>query len=226
MSLQIRATKHQLADLKRISELEATALSGVQQSLADLKKPALHPEELLSTVRNELGDDAEPVVRQLLSLYGLIRRSGSTVEDVISGVRDAISQQGQDVGLELTAWSNVEGVFQSLLQDRNVRLAAAAIELSYDYANLLQRTKILTDIRPLFNEVGDEIEAAVVSYTLRLHFSTSEGDHELSVALDESDVKMLRAQCDRAITKANTARSLVVDSCNIPVTGVGDSGND
>ncbi len=101
-------------------------------------------------------------------------------------------------------------------------MASTAIELSYDYANLLRRTKILTDIRPLFNESADEIEAAVVSYTLRLRYDSADGEHELSIALDESDIKTLAAQCERALMKSATARSLMTDTCGVSVTVSGE----
>jgi hypothetical protein len=104
-----------------------------------------------------------------------------------------------------------------------VSLAAKAIELSYDYANLLRRTRILTDIRPLYNDSADCIEAAVVSYTLRLRYDTADGEHELSIALDEADLRTLMAQCERAMTKAKTARDVLAGRCNISIAISGET---
>jgi hypothetical protein len=223
MSLQLRVTKPQLADFKRIAELGSDRLEKVREKLRQLDKPTLHPQELFGMVRNLLSDGAEPLVRQLLSFQGLVRQTGRPVEDVISGINAAIERQGAEVGLESTAWANVEGELKLLVQEKSVRLAARAIELTYDYANLLRRTRILTDIRPLFNENADKIEGAVVSYTLRLHFNSADGEHELSIALDEADIQTLIAQCNRALKKAATSRSLVTDNCSIPVAVSGES---
>ena len=63
----------------------------------------------------------------------------------------------------------------------------------------------------------------MVSYTLRLYYNSSDGEHELSIALDESDIMALGSQCERAIKKAQTAQSLVAEQCNIPVTVAGDT---
>jgi hypothetical protein len=226
MSLQFRASKGQLADFKRIAELGSGRLDEVRERLRQLDKPTLHPQELFDIVRELLADDSEPLVRELLSFQGLVRQTGRSLDDVISGMRSAIERQGAEVGLNSTAWGGVEEAVKLLAQEKSVRLAARAIELAYDYANLLRRTKILTDIRPLFSEDAGTIEGAVVSYTLRLHYNSADGEHELSIALDEEDVRTLILQCNRALKKAATSKSVMTDNCSIPVAVSGESSDD
>ncbi len=223
MSLQLRATKHQLEDLKRLVELGPTRLADVQDQISSVKAPTLRPQDLLSVVEETLdAGDAERVVRQLLSLQGIVRQSGLEVAEVLSGVRSAIERQGDEVGIDVVGWQTIEDRMKALVELKSVRLAATAIELAYDYANLLRRTKVLTDIRPLYDESGDMIEGAVVSYTLRLRYDSADGEHELSIALDEKDIKSLIAQCERALRKAAAARALMIDKCNISVTVSGE----
>jgi hypothetical protein len=227
MSLQLRATKHQLADLKRLVEVGPDRLSSVHAKVAGLAKLTLRPRELLDEVGEILGQaDAEPLVRQLLSIQGIVRQSGLPVQEVISGVRAAIEEQSLDNAFNVCEWLKIERILSSLVELKCVRLAATALELAYDYANLLKRTKILTDIRPLYNESGDAIEAAVVSYTLRLKYDSADGDHELSIALDEADIKSLMRQCERAVKKAATARNLMVEMCNLSVSIPGEVDDD
>lgn len=226
MSLQLRASKQQLADLKRIAEIGGSRLGEVRERLQQLSKPTLGSHELLGVVAELLSEDAERLVRQLLSFQGLVRQTGRSLDDVLSGIRSAIERQGADVGLELAEWENVEDAIKLLVQEKSVRLAATAMELAYDYTNLLRRTKILTDIRPLFDESADKVEGAVVSYTLRLHYNSADGEHALSIALDEADIRTLVAQCTRAIKKAATSRSLMADKCDVAVTVSGESDND
>ena len=109
------------------------------------------------------------------------------------------------------------------MEHKNVRIAATALELAYDYANLLQRTRILTDVRPIYNKPADRIEGAVISFTMRLKYSNADGEHDLSIALDEEDIETLCEQCQRAIVKAMTARSLMADSCKVPVLISGEA---
>jgi hypothetical protein len=227
MTIQIRASKHQLADLKRIVEIGPSRLHDIRLRLQEKHLSNLRPQELLKVAGEVIDeDDAELLVRQLLSLHGIVRQSGATVEDVVDGIRIAFEQQGESVGFDPAAWSAVDDELKLLVADSRIRLAATAIELAYDYANLLRRTRILTDIRPLYNDPADVIEGAVVSYTLRLRFDSADGEHELSIALDESDVRTLQEQCGRALKKAETACSAIADKLNIPIMRSGEAKND
>ncbi len=228
MSLQLRVAKHQLLDLKHISELGVDQLGEVLRSFNELERPLLRPQELLEKLAGLVEGEvrAEALARQLLSLQGLVRQTGLPVDEVFAGIANAISQQGDSIDLDAASWMAVEDVVKSLVQDPSVRLTSTAIELAYDYANLLRRTKILTDIRPLFNEAADEIEGAVVSHTFRLRYDSADGEHELSIALDESDIKALIGQCNRALAKAAAARRLITDKCDISVTLSGEPNDD
>jgi len=226
MSLQLRIAKHQLMDLKRIAKLGTSKLETIQKKLDNIEKPALRPQDLIEAIEDLAGEDTEPLVRQLLSLRGLVRQSGHSVSEVFSGVRDAIQLNGPDIDFVWDSWLNVENEVKKLVQLQCVRLATTAIELSYDYANLLQRTKILTDIRPLYNNDADEIEGAVISYTLRLRYDNAGGENELSIAMDESDINQLVEQCRRAIKKAETARKMIDDKIEIAVDISGKRSNE
>jgi hypothetical protein len=91
------------------------------------------------------------------------------------------------------------------------------MELSYDYANILDNAKILTDIRPIYDESASGIEGAVVTQTLRIRFVSLNGNHDCSIAMDESDVFALAQQCERALQKARLARGLPGSSSPVPV---------
>lgn len=103
-----------------------------------------------------------------------------------------------------------EPQLRQLFQADAIRTVSKATDLAYDHANLFQGARIVTDIRPVFNDLDDDqlkMDGAVVSYTLRMHFDNRDGNHSLSIALDESDVLVLKDQCERALQKAKIAFS-------------------
>jgi hypothetical protein len=100
--------------------------------------------------------------------------------------------------------------------------------LAYEYANLFQGARIVTDVRPVFNDGDDDemqIDGAVVSFTLRLHYDNREGNHSLSIALDETDVRALHHQCERALQKARMAQIRIQDA-GIPTVISGKSSDE
>ena len=219
MATQRKLERHQIEDLEVIRELGPETLRAIVDRLGELDPAPLRPEKLFDTVVEVLADRkdaADSVVRQALSLHGLVRQGRRSVPDVLEGIRSGIDADSGWTNEQKEKWQAVAPQFHELVASRAVRLVTTAIDLSYEYANLLQRTRILTDIRPLYNNDATEIEGAVVSHTLRLRYSRIDGNHQLSIAMDELDVRELAKECDRALRKATTARDLMKDKVDVP----------
>ena len=115
---------------------------------------------------------ADSIVRQALILAGWLRREAQAVEKVLTSVRSSIRSEFNWNAENLERWQRNEPQFGELLSLPIVRLAASAIELSYEYTNLLTGARILTDIRPIFTDDGwkptgkvqDEKEKSTTSF--------------------------------------------------------------
>ncbi|WP_191496159.1 hypothetical protein [Mycobacterium simulans] len=109
------------------------------------------------------------------------------------------------------------GLF-ALLQSATVRRFAKALTLHNEYERIVTDTRILSDIRPVFDDdEGDPaIEAVIVNHTLRFSYTAGDGDHELHFALDASDLKKLKAQIERALEKDKASQALA-ETANVVV---------
>jgi uncharacterized protein (DUF1778 family) len=88
-------------------------------------------------------------------------------------------------------------------------LTSKALGLLTDTDRLFYTARILTDIRPIFNEEGDVVEATVILHNLVVHYGEN-GDHkDFFVTLDTNDIKALREVLDRADSKAKALESLL-----------------
>ena len=90
-----------------------------------------------------------------------------------------------------------------------VGVAADVANLLYDHKNIYRNARVLTDFRPLFNDVQQPttLRAGVIFHTLRLTMvSVDDGDSSLYVALDTADLHSLRRALDRAIAKDQVLR--------------------
>lgn len=212
MSLRLRPSPEHIQQLLLCADIGPNQLTDVAVHLAKLECPPLRPDLLLLEIQKTLPkDESELLLQQLLSLSVLLRRSNASSLDLAKALRKAIENEE-----EVSKWDSVAAQFQSLLDSSPVRLVTKSMELSYDYANLLRGARILTDLRPLFNEIGTVVEGGVVTHTLRVSYSSADGEHELSLALDLKDIRKLCAQCDRAILKAETVRKEFVSSTSKP----------
>ncbi len=234
MAIKFRIPPDQIPDLETIRDLGGDTLQRVINHLGTLEKLPLRPAELLANVTEALdgnAEHAESVVRPLLTLNQLIRQRVRTVDGVLEGLRNGVVLLPGWSADQKAAWQSIEPQLRQLFQVDAIRTVSKATDLAYDHANLFQGARIVTDIRPVFNDLDDDqlaIDGAVVSYTLRLHFDNREGDHSLSIALDEADILVLKDQCERALRKAKIAfdRMSHPQTAGIPTVISGEDTNE
>ena len=216
----------QLGDFKLVLELDNEQLQAVCACLRKLDAVPVRPEVLFHAVTRVLPkrhDIADSFVRQLMGLNGWVRQAGVKLEEVLEITRESLKANFDWAERDVGKWQKIEPVLREILSLPIVRLAAAAIDLSYEYTNLWMGARILTDIRPIFSQDATAVEGSVVSHAFRLRYSSVEGRHELNVAMDESDILHLAEQCERALQKAKTARALMIDKAKIPTAISGES---
>lgn len=229
MPTQLRLQPSQLTDLAVIRYTSTNLLETVAEGLSTMAKPPLRPPELHRHIGKLLGEkskSANNVMRVLLGLHAVIRQRKITPDEVLEGVRYGLenAEHPWDAA-EFERWRSVEPSFRKLLVSSVVRLVSKALDVTYEHENLLQSARVVTDIRPIFNDDATQIDGAVVSHTIRLRYDNTSGDHSISVALDESDIRELEKQCKRALLKAQTSRSLMADQARVPTVISGDGDN-
>lgn len=223
---QMQIDAPQLRDFATIRDLSPEALQGVLKNLATLPLEPSPPVKLFDAIVHALGNSNEAgaaLTRQALVLSGWRKRSGVNADELVQIVRDGIVAAGNWSQKEVEAWQEVEVEFGSLVSSPIVSLVASGIDLAYEYTNLWRNARILTDIRPMFSDDASSINGAVVSQTFRLQYEGMDGSHELNVAMDESDVRLLLDQCERALVKAQTAQNLMKMRAGIPTMIAGES---
>ena len=145
--------------------------------------------------------------------------SGSAVSELrgfgnLHGLLDDLDSDLREVWADdqskIERWSRIRPLLAQILSIDSVRMTIKALDVSYEYANLLQYSRIMTDVRPIFNEGGDQIEGAVVSFTLRMSFLNAGQPKSLSIAVDAADLKILVEQCQRARQSGDGEATLFV----------------
>ncbi len=220
MTPQIRLHRHQIADLQIIRDLPEDAL---RTAVAELKRFAPAPkrpgeiQEVLTASLDGKRLGSESLLRQLLSLHGLARQLNLSAEEVFSGISEGLNKS--ECGWtheELARWNSVVTPLRDLFELQVVRLTSKALDLAYEHPELLQRARILTDIRPVFSDDAKEIRGSVVSHSLLIRYDDTEGNHTMSLAVDEDDLRSLVKQCERALTKSETAQAFLEKKAGTP----------
>ncbi|MBD2357156.1 hypothetical protein H6G41_21450 [Tolypothrix sp. FACHB-123] len=195
----------------------------VDELMAALKQatPSLLIEDLASTVASKVQaltvEEIIDVVEALISLYNFRDYSGESIEDLVERLSQSVrddeefldisDEQKQEFKHKLTAFLEFDGVLS---------VTSKAINVVRDHERVFTRSRVLTDMRPIFESDIEKGPAGVaIVHMLKIEYVDLDGTHEFFVALDSIDLEQLREQLDRADRKAK-AIELMLGRVNIP----------
>lgn len=218
MPIQLSIPPSRLQDLEVLRDLEAETIKAITDKLFNLDPSPIKPSDLSRSIVEVLPDQSDTtvtsIVRQLMSIYTIRRERYLTTKELLQGLLYGIINAKTSWNeKEIAKWKSIEPQLLELFGLSNVMAVAKALDLSYDYANIHQSAKIITDIRPVFNTDATEIDGAVISYTLRMYYDNLEGSTNISLALNGDDVERLYEECARALKEAHLAKKIMQEKC-------------
>ena len=96
--------------------------------------------------------------------------------------------------------------------DHPLVIARKAQELTYSHQNILTESRLITDVRPVFDSKGEVVRDFVITHMLSLEYTDgTQKQTTLTVAMDALDVQKLLAQCERVSTKILTLKRELKD---------------
>lgn len=111
----------------------------------------------------------------------------------------------------LSLWTSAKEAFAKAFDQLSVRhplmVAARAEQLAYIQEKLFTNVRIVTEIRPVFDETGNEILQSTVSHDLILDYYHGQNPERLQITMDAEDVIELRRACERAERKAGAIKT-------------------
>ncbi|MBD2164713.1 hypothetical protein H6G04_09890 [Calothrix membranacea FACHB-236] len=170
-----------------------------------------------SKVQTLTEEEIIDVVEALISLYNFRDYSGESIERLAERISQSVQddkelpnisdEQKQEFQRKLTAFLEFDGVLS---------VTSKAINVVRDHERLFTRSRVLTDMRPIFESEIEKGPAGIaIVHMLKIEYADLNGTHEFFVALDSIDLEQLREQLDRAGRKAK-AIELMLDRVNIP----------
>lgn len=206
MVVPLRILPSQADDMAAVCAIGATALRQVSEAIGNAEL-TIKRERIRDTVLTIVPEPrASNLCRLIFGLSVVGSRNAKTIADTIEGVSITLKADYANED-RFTNWGEVSGPLLAILQCESVYLAAKAIDVAYDFERILTDCRIITSIRPIYNDVRTRIVGNTIVQTLRLEYVNSAGSRaSTSVALDMSDVKKLRNVCEWAVAKAAVAR--------------------
>ena len=193
---------------KGISSFDDSEFKLLQDTLFSIA-PVLSLRSLVESISKLVKQDFDNLLDVFISVGSLTPFLG---EDNINEIAADISDLSiKDKIIDSKNKKTFEERLLFLLENKQIFYAARGQGLLTEYGNVFLDTRIVTDIRPIFNlNINDSPECGMIVHNLHIHYqSDSEADHkDIYIALDTDDIKMLRDTIDRAEKKENSLRQI------------------
>jgi hypothetical protein len=188
----------------------ATLLEALRQT-----GPTLEPAGLRAFSASEkmgdknLSDDIEAILRDVVfPIRRTMHRNGLSAREMVSGLSAAIEQisssESQEDGFskaEALKWAECEDAISELFDSETMKIEGKAEALIDARGNRIFEINLYSDLRPLFDDEAENIQANLLTNTLVLRFNGGGRPRTETFALDPASLKELRVQVDRALRK-------------------------
>jgi len=159
-------------------------------------------------------EDARQIIAQLMAFHelriGYKLSPSEFLDSVTQSLESDASQDWKEEHLE--NWIRNREVIQNLLDPNNpLSFVHKSLRLSYEHQNIIFDTRILTDIRPVFDDDGQDLVQMLVSHMLKIEFHDGAKRQKLYVSMGTDDLRNLTEACERAQNKETTLKTKLGD---------------
>jgi hypothetical protein len=153
-------------------------------------------------------EQSTSLVEFLVALSGLVA-SGITASELAT---DIINSVGQQEGLSAD-WEVLHRRIPQLLSpNRFLATSAKAFDLMGERENIFRGTRIVTDLRPIFEiDAIEKPRLFALMHTLFIECIDGEGSRSFYFALDPNDLLELKRVIDRALAKERALHEMAQD---------------
>lgn len=133
-------------------------------------------------------------------------------EKSLAEIVEDIFNVGIEEGLISKEVTNFKSRLTYLLKDKHIYYASKGNSLKTEFGNVVINTKIITDVRPVFDiELDGAPKSALIIHNLHIHYQSDEEAYhkDIFLALDSNDLKELKSAIDRATQKENSLKVML-----------------
>lgn len=147
------------------------------------------------------------VIEVVGGIHSLLRTANMSANQLIAEIAEAFSAKIENEDGQVRSRQELEGLSDNLrkiLRIKQVYVSSKALALFNDEERLFLRSKIITSVRPIFDEdIALPVVGSIITHSLKISVRGNGGNKNHYFALDSRDLLELRDTIDRAIAKTN-----------------------
>ncbi len=169
--------------------------------------------QLFASLASQLACDYHVIqtacVAALIPLNGLRRRLEMPASDFLKALQQTIADRASEEWKSryIEAWNSLVGELAPFFQPDNFfSQASKAFDLLTERPAILQNARILTELRPIYDEAQTKTLAVLQTNTLVLDYWKGRDIHTLHISLDNDDLKSLTKEVKWAQDKISISQ--------------------
>jgi hypothetical protein len=177
-------------EIERAVKVSRDDLSTVRSTLAKRRDPFLRTSELVEALSRRLQPaEAQTIADMIISIGLFAKRRNISVASAMWSFEDSLKASGL-ADDTLDGLSKLKPVLPALAEHPSIATLVKVIDLSLEYTNAFDNARIVTDIRPIFeDDVERGVIAGIISHVLRLTYLQDGQLKTVSIATDHSDLE-------------------------------------
>jgi hypothetical protein len=193
---------------KQLASIEVDTLGKIAAWL-NKAKPQVQHRNLAGEASDEIGMDSsevEDLFSFLARLMSVRRRFSLDTSQFLNDLSAKLNRLTEDSWgqQDRLRWKDREEIISRLLDTRSaLGIGAKAAELLFEQPLVLCDSRIISDLRPIFDDDAEVIEGFINFHTLVLRCFEGDKEKVIHVAMDNNDVEQLRKHAERAVSKVN-----------------------
>ncbi len=195
--------------LRRLAELADEDGDRLVEELTALPAFTAMPDvasRLQGVTRGGTASEARDLAEALISLTA---QRGIWASDELA----ARVSRSEDLAVAEEERESFARLLAGLIEAQALVTMGKAIDVMTEHEHIFQSARIMTDIRPIFeDEPSSRPTGAAILSLLVINHSTDGQRKSIEFAMDRADLHALRAGVERAITKIESLRALVTEA--------------
>ena len=196
-----------LAKLSSLSDESAEELLSALNSSTPILNPKMMASKVAPLVPSIQPEDLDGILGALFSLSSVRTINNISISTFLDDVYESLSAKKNDLNL-----AALKSRLGKLLQSAPVILATKASTIQREHSSIFVNARIFTDLRPVFGNGPESVQAAVVFHNLKITYVQCNESREFFVALDDEDLAMLQKTIVRAEAKSKAMRTFIEKS--------------
>jgi len=177
------------------------------------------PGDELDSVEEKLfdrfGKVSNILLQTIVSFSGLVDKEGNT-EQLASDLSKSFTELSKDEISDDDNKNLEQNLLKLLTNISSLRKSINSRKSQYDNESLLRTTKMITDLRILFqDDLLDKSRDGVIIHKLHVEYNQNFDSREIYFTLDIKDLNKLKSQIEKAIEKDQILRDDFKDKLNI-----------